>query len=141
MKRWLPVLLVLTACSGGEEATDDRVRATLGDVDLVLEVADEPAERATGLMGRTEVPPGTGMVFRFDAPSTSRFYMYRVPVPLTAVFISAGRVVGKAEMVPCEDTDPARCPTYGVAASYDVVVETAPATSAGVRVGDAYVQR
>ena len=140
--------LLLPACSSGDaaaptEATGsplpDRVRAVLDGVDLQLEVADEQDERATGLMRRASVPPGTGMVFLYDEPVTHRFYMYDVPVPLRAVFVRDGRVVGSVLMPPCAEAEPAACPTYGVDAPYDTVVETAPETLPDVRPGDALV--
>lgn len=116
---------------------DETVEATLGGVDLVLEVADEPAERSVGLMGRTEVPAGTGMVFRYDEPLTGpSFYMFQVPVPLTAVFVRDGTVVHVAQMEPCREADPLDCPQYGPDGEFDTVVETAPATLRGVGVGD-----
>jgi uncharacterized protein len=116
---------------------DETVDAVLGGVPLRLEVADEPGERAVGLMGRTEVPPGTGMVFQFDAPVSTKFYMFQVPVPLTAVFLRDGEVVHVAQMDPCEDTDPQACPLYGPDGQpFDTVVETAPETLPDVGVGD-----
>lgn len=125
--------VLLAGCSGDGDGT---VRAVLDGVELRLEVADTPQERATGLMRRESVPPGTGMLFRFDEPSTSRFYMYDVQVPLRAVFVRDGVVVGAVLMPPCEDSDPRACPTYGVDSPYDTVVETAPETLPDVRPGD-----
>ena len=114
------------------------VAGRLGDVPLVLEVADSPQERATGLMGRPELPPGRGMVFLYDEPVTAKFYMYRVPVPLSAVFVLDGRVVHTVVMAPCAEQDPQACPRYGPDSPFDTVVETAPATVESVRVGDAF---
>jgi uncharacterized membrane protein (UPF0127 family) len=145
--------LLLAACSGGDPSAGpsgspattptvgqriaDTVEAELGGVPLRLEVADEPQERAVGLMGRTQVPPGTGMVFRFDQPSTSKFYMFQVPVPLTAVFLRDGTVVHVAQMEPCTEPDGAQCPLYGPDdEAYDTVVETAPGTLPDVQPGD-----
>lgn len=137
-----PLLVVLAAC-GGQQATeaapdDDRVVVVAGDSGPVrAEVADDAQERAIGLMRREQVPVGTGMVFLYDAPSTGRYYMFDVPVPLTAVFAREGEVVGVVDMPPCPDQDPQACPTYGPDAPYDTVLETAPATLAGkVFVGD-----
>lgn len=118
---------------------EQTVAAELGGVPLELEVADEPRERAVGLMGRTEVPDGTGMVFLFDEPVTSSFYMFQVPVPLLAVFVREGLVVGVEAMEPCAEQDPADCPLYGPDEAYDTVVETAPETLPDVEVGDALV--
>lgn len=130
-------LALLAGCSGGEpEVADDRVRATLDGVDLRLEVADDAEERATGLMRRESVPPGTGMVFLYDEPVTHRFYMFDVPIPLRAVFVRDGVVVGQVVMPPCELDVPQDCPTYGVDEPYDTVVETAPETLPDVQPGD-----
>lgn len=141
------VLLATVGCSDPSPRRDahpsaspssERLRASIGrSGPLVLEIADTDAERAVGLMRRSEIPPGTGMIFLYDAPTTARFYMYDVPVPLTAVFLSAGRVVAVIDMPPCPAAAPADCPTYGPEVAFDRVVETAPATLAGkVSVGD-----
>jgi uncharacterized membrane protein (UPF0127 family) len=138
----LAALLLSAGCSGPAEppqavaAQDERVRAVLGEVELLLEVADEPSERAFGLMQRPSVPAGTGMLFRYDAPVRTSFYMYDVLVPLTAVFVRDGRVVHTVVMPPCELDEPQDCPTYGPDEPFDTVVETAPETLPDVRVGD-----
>jgi uncharacterized membrane protein (UPF0127 family) len=137
-------VLLLAACSADEpprEALpDDRVRGTLDGVELVLEVADTQEERAVGLMRRTSVPPGTGMVFLFDEPTDGRFYMYDVPIPLRAVFVRDGAVVGSILMPPCEkELAPGDCPTYGPDEPFDTVVETAPETLPDVQPGDRLV--
>ena len=126
------------ASSGGSEGAPDgeRVRAVLDGVELSLEVADEPSERAVGLMRRTEVPPGTGMVFLYDELSDGRYYMFDVPVPLRAVFVRDGRVVSSVLMPPCEEPVPQDCETYGADGPYDTVVETAPETLPDVQPGD-----
>lgn len=146
----LAVLLV-AACSadrtdgaGGEPTPDaaaptqqlETVDAVLGGVPLTLEVADEQQERAVGLMGRTAVPAGTGMVFRYAAPDTVRFYMFNVPVPLRAVFVRDGAVVAVVDMPPCTQELPSACPTYGPDEPVDTVVETAPETLPDVAPGD-----
>ncbi|MCW2606796.1 MAG: hypothetical protein JWO60_1489 [Frankiales bacterium] len=146
------VLLAVGACSddaspaararstaASSPGADGSATVTVGSVGPVrAEVADSPEERAVGLMDRASVPPGTGMVFLYDAPSTGRFYMFHVGIPLTAVFASEGEVVGVVDMPPCPLTDPAACPTYGPDAPFDTVLETAPETVEGkVAVGDA----
>lgn len=115
---------------------DDRVRVQAGPVSVRAEVADDVAERATGLMRRRAVPPGTGMLFRYAAPVAHRFYMYDVAVPLTAVFALRGQVVGVLTMPPCTERQPSACPTYGPRGTFDTVLEAAPETLRGVREGD-----
>lgn len=129
----------LTETAATDAAPAETVEATLAEVDLVLEVADSTEERAIGLMGRQDVPPGTGMVFLYDEPSDGRFYMFRVPVPLRAVFISGGRVLSSVLMPPCPEAQPQDCPTYGADGPYDTVVETAPETLPDVAAGDPFI--
>ena len=138
----LALLLLVAGCSSDEPAgpPDDRLRATLDGVELVLEVADDEAERAVGLMRRSSVPRGTGMVFLYDEPTEGRFYMYDVPIPLRAVFVRDGRVVLSVLMPPCaEGLSSAECPTYGPDEPFDTVVETAPETLPDVQPGDRLV--
>jgi uncharacterized membrane protein (UPF0127 family) len=145
------LVVAVAGCGGGDDEPVDAapsatpsvqvetVRATLDDVELVLEVADSPEERATGLMRREQVPPGTGMVFLFDAPVQAKFYMYDVPIPLKAVFVSDGEVVHSVVMPPCEEPQPGDCPLYGPDEPFDTVVETAPETLPDVQPGDRLV--
>jgi uncharacterized protein len=144
--RLLPLLLLLTACSPAADEgpapvdAQGTVTVRVADVEVEAEVADDDAERARGLMGRTEVPPGTGMVFLYDAPVDGQFYMFQVSIPLTATFAREGRVVGVVDMEPCAETDPAACPRYGPGEPFDTVLETAPEEVEGrVDVGDPLV--
>ena len=136
----LATALLLAGCSGDDTAapavSEERVTATLDGVELVLEVADDTAERAVGLMNRASVPPGTGMIFRYDEAVDARFYMFQVSVPLRAVFLRDGRVVSSVVMPPCPLSDPQACPTYGADGPFDTVVETAPETLPDVAAGD-----
>jgi uncharacterized membrane protein (UPF0127 family) len=98
-----------------------------------LEVAADPSSRARGLMGRTEVPEGTGMVFLYPADVTEAFWMKNTLVPLSIAFVAAdGRVVSVAEMTPCR-TDP--CPTYAPAGPYRYAVELAGGSFGAAGVG------
>ena len=90
-------------------------------------------------MGRTSVPAGTGMVFRYQGLTENRFYMFDVPIPLRATFIRDGRVVSTVVMPPCPLTDPRACPTYGADGPFDTVVETDPAVAPDPAPGDPFV--
>ena len=150
VRRLAPLLLLglLAGCGDDGSAQEsrpspaapsaERVTGVLDGVELSLEVADEPDERAVGLMRRESVPPGTGMVFLYDEPSTGRYYMFDVEVPLRAVFIADGRVLSSVRMPPCEEPEPQDCPTYGADEPYDTVVETAPETLPDVQPGDRF---
>jgi uncharacterized membrane protein (UPF0127 family) len=92
---------------------------------LVVEVASTEAAREHGLMGRTQVPAGTGMLFEFPSKSTGGFWMKNTLVPLSIAYVDGDRVVSTAEMVPCP-AKAAQCPTYEAAAPYTAAVETWP---------------
>ena len=98
-----------------------------------LEVAADPSDRARGLMGRTEVAKGTGMVFLYPADVTEAFWMKNTLVPLSIAFVAAdGRVVSVAEMTPCK-ADP--CPSYAPAGPYRYAVELAAGSFGAAGVG------
>jgi uncharacterized protein len=98
-----------------------------------LEVAADPAARARGLMGRREVPEGTGMVFLYPEDVTEAYWMKNTLVPLSIAFVAAdGRVVSVAEMTPCE-ADP--CPSYPPAGPYRYAVELAGGSFGAAGVG------
>ena len=98
-----------------------------------LEVAADPAARARGLMGRTKVPEGTGMVFLYPADVAEAFWMRNTLVPLSIAFVAAdGRVVSVAEMTPCK-ADP--CPIYAPTGPYRYAVELAAGSFGAARVG------
>jgi uncharacterized membrane protein (UPF0127 family) len=111
-----------TAAGGGRPTAEYRLEPLDGPaVTVRLEIAADPAARARGLMGRREVPEGTGMVFLYPEDVAEAFWMKNTLVPLSIAFVAAdGRVVSVAEMTPCE-ADP--CPTYAPDGPYRYAVE------------------
>lgn len=72
------------------------------DIPIQVEIADVPSEREQGFMCRESIPPGTGMLFIYNADRDSGFWMYNTYVPIDILHIdSFGRVVDKIEMSPC----------------------------------------
>lgn len=58
-----------------------------------VQVADEPAERSTGLMFRRDMPADEGMLFLFPMPQPASFWMKNTYIPLDLIFIRAnGRI-------------------------------------------------
>ena len=131
---------VTTAPGGAARTVAYRLEPAGGrPVTVRLEVAADPAARARGLMGRTEVPEGTGMVFLYPRDVAEAYWMKNTLVPLSIAFVAAdGRVVSVAEMTPCT-ADP--CPSYPPAGRYRYAVELPAGAfeAAGVGAGDKVV--
>lgn len=85
----------LTIGAGGEQ------------VEVRVEVADDAAERAQGLMNRTELAENRGMLFVFEAEQELSFWMRNTLLPLSIAYIDAeGRIVDIQQMEPLDDEPP-----------------------------------
>ncbi len=102
-------------------------RVTLADgtvCELCLWQATTRAQRRRGLMGVTDLGPADGMVFVYDEPNASSFWMRATPMALSiAWFDAAGAFVSAAEMEPCLDGPDSACARYAAAAPYTAAVE------------------
>jgi uncharacterized protein len=58
-----------------------------GPVTFLVEMARTPAEQSRGLMFRTLVPPGTGMLFVHTRPRQVSMWMRNTPTALDMLFI------------------------------------------------------
>lgn len=107
-----------------------------------LEVAETQPQQALGLMFRSALPDDRGMLFPFDPPRRTSFWMKDVPVPLDMVFIRGGEVVAIApEAPPCPALP---CPSYGPNDQIiDQVLElrSGRAAEIGLQVGDTVMIR
>lgn len=112
------LLLPLAACGGdGDQGFGDGDPAdaptlpprgmawVIFDADTVLaEVAATPEAREQGLMFRTEVADGTGMIFVFDDMAPRQFWMRNTFVPLDIAFMDTDhRIVDIQQMEPETD--------------------------------------
>jgi len=87
-----------------EHLSQSEVTVTLGDIDLqvTVEIADEPSERAQGLMCRESIPNGTGMMFYYPTVRSTGFWMYNTYVPIDILHIDRSHnIVDKIRMTPC----------------------------------------
>ncbi|MGD9812025.1 MAG: DUF192 domain-containing protein [Sphingobium sp.] len=57
------------------------------DTRLQIEVALTPEQQERGLMHRTDLKPGDGMLFPMMPPRTPSFWMKDTPTPLDVVFV------------------------------------------------------
>lgn len=99
-----------------------------------VEVVDNDADRAKGLMFRKSLPEGTGMLFDFQREQEVSFWMQNTYVPLDMIFIRGdGRIWRIAENTTPLSTDlvPSRGPVRGV---LEVIAGTA--RKLGIAPGD-----
>lgn len=97
--------LLLLCSSAGAADNDVLLPLHIGPHAFRVEVADTPREREQGLKGRTYLPADGGMLFVFERPGRTCFWMRDTPLPLSIAFIdAAGRIVGLADMRPRTET-------------------------------------
>jgi uncharacterized membrane protein (UPF0127 family) len=96
--------------SHGDEATT-----------IAVELADTPAEREQGLMGRTSLPADAGMVFVYPEDHAGPFWMKDTLIPLSIAFYAPdGRILRILDMQPCEAVP---CPLYDPEVPYRGALE------------------
>ncbi|WP_375699953.1 DUF192 domain-containing protein [Pseudophaeobacter sp. TrK17] len=82
----------------------DRVelRGSWGQTSFSVEIADDEAERAQGLMFRESMARGAGMLFVYPTPQRVAFWMKNTLIPLDIIFLDqTGRVIRvQADAVP-----------------------------------------
>jgi uncharacterized membrane protein (UPF0127 family) len=110
------------------------VHGRAGPSRFEVELALNDQSRERGLMFRTEVAPGTGMLFVFPEAGPHAFWMKNTLVPLDMVFLGADRhvvgVIENAEPQTLTSRDP------GVPSQYVLEVASGTAFARGFRVGD-----
>lgn len=99
--------LVLAAGAAGAACREDVVdlRGPGGMARFTVEIADEPEERARGLMFREDLPESHGMLFLFDRVAPVSFWMRNTPLPLDLIFLRADGTVRRVteDAVPFSD--------------------------------------
>lgn len=147
------LVLLAAACTGGEQAgvgrragvavasaepepeptlepsepfglADLTLTGPSGSVDLPVYVAADGTTRQRGLMDRTDLPAGAGMVFLFPSLHTGAFFMYRTRIPLSIAFFNQdGDIVAILDMEPCRATEPSECELYDPGVAYTGALE------------------
>ncbi|TCP42260.1 DUF192 domain-containing protein [Rhodovulum marinum] len=70
------------------------LRGAWGSARFAVEIADDEAERARGLMYRESMPVSSGMLFVYPHPQRVAFWMENTLIPLDMIFVGPrGRVL------------------------------------------------
>jgi len=101
-------LVIFTGCSVAAETvpplatttvTISRNGSEIATIDA--EVAETPAQREQGLMFRTELEDGNGMLFIFEYSQILSFWMKNTSIPLSIAFINYyGDIIDIQDMQP-----------------------------------------
>ncbi len=113
---------------------DLTVETQLGAFPLSVEVADDAAKRAQGLMNRKSLPPGYGMLFDFGQEQDVYFWMKNTYVPLDMIFIKENGTVAtiRKNAQPLSE----RTISSGVPVRFVLEVEAGVANQMGLKPGD-----
>ena len=98
----LACMLLGTSQAQNAPQTDlPKIKLSAGMHLIDTQVAATPAQRATGLMFRREMPQGEGMLFIFEEATPQCFWMKNTLLPLTAAFVADdGTIVNLEDMKP-----------------------------------------
>lgn len=89
MKAALALAALLMPAAALAECRADTVelRGDGGSARFSVEIADDAAERARGLMHRESMPRSAGMLFIYEQPQSVSFWMENTLIPLDMVFL------------------------------------------------------
>jgi uncharacterized protein len=132
--------LSLASCSGDKKAVTDSpnpilasASITVGSSQILAEIARTETERERGLMHRSSLADGKGMLFIFDRDDRLAFWMKNTTLPLSIAYIASDGTIRQLS-----DLEPLSLATVQSERSvrYALEVPRGWFERAGVHVGD-----
>ncbi len=119
--------ILLSGCGGpqtGVDAMQMREVTMPGGQVIQAEVMMRQDDMARGMMHRSEIPSGRGLLFVFGKPGQNRFWMLNVKVPLDIVWMDRGHTIVElaANAEPCPELP---CRSYGGEKESQFILELA----------------
>jgi uncharacterized membrane protein (UPF0127 family) len=124
----------LSACAS---TADEGLWVELKGKRFVVEIADDDAERARGLMFRDEMAADHGMLFVQEAEEPQAYWMKNTRIPLDILYFDGARkLVSIAKAPPCSLGD--KCPLFPSEgpALYVLELNAGTADALGAAAGD-----
>lgn len=138
MRAGLALALSLGASAATAECRDDRltIEGGFGRASFQVEVADDAAERAQGLMDVASMARLAGMLFVYEEPGPASFWMENTLIPLDMLFADATGTITRvqAEAVPLDRTPI----PGGDAVQFVLEINGGLAQRLGIAVGDTF---
>ena len=143
------VTLTLSACSLSDigllsslKTRTITLRTSQKSINLAVEVAETPAAREKGLMGRKSLKEGRAMYFIFQDETVRRFWMKDTLIPLDVSFFnSQHQVVNTVQgMEPCSQGDSCLIYSSQVPAMYAIEVPAGFLQANLIGIGDVVVE-
>ncbi len=119
MKYIFIFLLILTLLPIKTFANHANIK--INNTEITVEIADTPKLKRKGLMFRKYLPEKNGMIFLFDKPQKTNFWMKNVNFPLDLIFIYKNKIIKiYKKLPPCKSK---HCPIYPSKVLTECVIE------------------
>ena len=134
MRTFALALLVVSSLCSCASAREPWVE--LAGQRYAIEIADDDAERARGLMYRDAMEDGHGMLFIHDVEEPQAYWMKNTKIALDILYFDNGRklVSQQRDVPPCSLGD--RCPSYPSNAPARYVLELNAGEAARLKLQD-----
>jgi uncharacterized protein len=129
---WLMLAMLTVSCSSAPFVELKGQRFS-------VEIAENDASRARGMMFRDSLAPNAGMLFIFDDEAPRSFWMHNCKIALDILYFDAQfKMVGSALSVPPCNLPPEQCPSYasGAPAKYVLELNAGRTQELGAGIGD-----